>query len=169
MDDLTKISIRGRMAYLLCVFENILVFFKCEKKDWNWILDKLWQYTSIEYLDDWMYEIAEYMPESVMEDNTDDIEYITESELKRLKDLYKNNPAEVNKMLRIIYEAGTIDLYTRLQNGSQNTLVKLQEGIDIAIKTGVKLPDISEFEKYRFIEGNGWGFPFDGKKYSLYL
>ena len=116
-----------------------------------------------------MYEIAEYMPESVMEDNTDDIEYITESELKRLKDLYKNNPAEVNKMLRIIYEAGTIDLYTRLQNGSQNTLVKLQEGIDIAIKTGVKLPDISEFEKYRFIEGNGWGFPFDGKKYSLYL
>ena len=167
--DFERISIRGRMAYLLCIFENILILFKCEKKDWNWILEKLWQYTHIEYLDDWMYEIAEYMPESIMEDNTDDMEYITENELKKLKVLYANNPEEVNIMLHIIYELGTIDLYSRLHDGSPNTLVKLQEGIDIAIKIGAKLPNRSEFGKYRYMEGNGWGIPFDGKKYSLYL
>ena len=30
--DFKEISIRGRMAYLLCIFENILIFFNCEKK-----------------------------------------------------------------------------------------------------------------------------------------
>lgn len=155
--DFKEVSVRGRMAYLLCTFENMLIFFKCEKKEWNWILEKLWQYTHIEYLDDWMYEIAEYMPESVMEDNMDDIEFITESELKKLKTLYAKNSKEVNIMLRILYELGTIDLYSKLQDGSPNTLVKLQEGIDIAIKAGVKLPDEQEFKKYRYIEGNGWG------------
>lgn len=53
-----QISVRGRMAYLLCIFENLLIYFKCDKEDWKWILEKLWQYTNIEYLDDWMYEIA---------------------------------------------------------------------------------------------------------------
>lgn len=164
-----EISVRGRMAYLLCIFENILIFFNCEKKDWSWILEKLWKYTCIEYLDDWFYEIAEYMPESVMEDNTDEIEFITENELKKLKVLYTNNPGEVNQMLRIIFELGSIDLYSRLQDYSPNTLVKLQEGIDIAIKLGVKLPNKLEFEKYRYSEGNGWGIRFDGRKISLYL
>ena len=167
--DFKEISIRGRMAYQLCIFEKILIFFKCEKKDWNWVLERLWQYTCIEYLDDWMYEIAEYMPESVMEDNTEEIEFITQNELKKLKILYANNPREINKMLRIIYELGTIDLYSRLQNGSPNTLEKLQEGINIALEMGIGLPNIVQFEGYGYAEGNGWGMPFDGKKFSLYL
>ena len=120
-----------------------------------------------------MYEIAEYMPESVMEDNSVTVplrwEFITENELKKLKVLYANNHGEVNQMLRIIFELGSIDLYSILQDYSPNTLAKLQEGIDIAIKLGVKLPNKSEFEKYRYSEGNGWGIRFDGKKFSLYL
>lgn len=132
-------------------------------------MEKLWKYTYIEYLDDWMYEIAEYMPKSVLEDNMDGIEFITENELKILKLLYTNGPKEINKMLYIIYELGTTDLYSRLQNGSPNTLMKLQECVDIAIKIGVRLPNKLEFEKYRYSEGNGWGIPFDGRKISLYL
>ncbi len=164
-----QISIRGRMAYLLCIFENLLIYFKCDKEDWRWILEKLWQYTNIEYLDDWMYEIAEYMPESVIEDNTDGIEYITENELAKLKNLYSNNPIEINKMLRIIFELGTIDLYSKLEDGSPETLAKLQEGIDIAMKMEIHLPNKAEFERYSYTMGNGWGIPFDGKEFSLYL
>ena len=129
--DFKRVSVRGRMAYLLRIFENMLFFLKCEKEEWSWILEKLWQYTYIEYLDDWMYEIAEYMPVSVMEDNMNDIEYISKNELKKLKILYANSPREVNEMLIILYELGTIDLYSKLQDGSQNTLIKLREGIDI--------------------------------------
>ena len=167
--DFKRVSVRGRMAYLLRIFENMLFFLKCEKEEWSWILEKLWQYTNIEYLDDWMYEIAEYMPVSVMEDNMNDIEYISKNELKKLKILYANSPREVNEMLIILYELGTIDLYSKLQDGSPNTLIKLREGIDIAMKMGVKLPDESEFEKYRYTDGNGWGEPFDGSEISLYL
>ncbi len=167
--DFKEISIRGRMAYLLCVFEKILVHFNCEKKDWSWVLERLWQYTCIEYLDDWMYEIAEYMPESVMEDNAEEIEFITQNELKKLKALYVKNTREINKMLRIIYELGTIDLYSRLQNGSPNTLEKLQEGIKSALQIGIELPNSFQFKIYKYSEGNGWGIPFDGRKLSLYL
>ena len=167
--DFKNISIRGRMAYLLCTFESILNFYNCEKEKWCWILEKLWQYTSMEYLDDWMYMMAEYMPESILEDKMEDIEFITENEIKELKILYTNCSKEINKMLRIVFELGTIDLYSKLLNYSPNTLEKLKEGMDIAIRICGKLPDKSEFEKYKYTEGNGWGIPFDGKKFSLYL
>lgn len=35
---------------------------------------KIWSYTKVQYLDDRMYELAEYMPNSILED----AEYITE-------------------------------------------------------------------------------------------
>lgn len=79
------------------------------------------------------------------------------------------NPREINKMLRIIYELGTIDLYSKLQNGSPNTLEKLQEGIKSALQIGIELPNSFQFKIYKYSEGNGWGIPFDGRKLSLYL
>lgn len=52
---------------------------------------KLWSYTKIQYIDDWMYELAEYMPNSILEDTMEDAEYITEEEFKYLHRLYSNS------------------------------------------------------------------------------
>lgn len=62
MQVLKNISIRGRMAY-----------------------------TKIQYLDDWMYEVAEYMPDSILEDAMEDAEYITEKEFRYLYKLYSDS------------------------------------------------------------------------------
>ena len=87
-EQLKNISIRGRMAYLLCSFENLLLYYHCDKDEWKPVLEKLWAYTKMEYLDDWMYEIAEYLPNSILEDTMEDAEYITEIEFHTLHKLY---------------------------------------------------------------------------------
>ena len=72
MEYLETISIRGRMAYVICLFERVLIHYNYDKQDWVKVLEKLWEYTYVEYLDDWMYEFAEYLPDSILEDSFDD-------------------------------------------------------------------------------------------------
>ena len=106
MEELKNISIRGRMAYLISSFENVLLHYNCNKEEWRWLLEKLWSYTKIQYIDDWMYELAEYMPNSILEDTMEDAEYITE-EFKYLHRLYSNSNQEIHLFLKIIFECGT--------------------------------------------------------------
>lgn len=157
MMDFKEISIRGRMAYLLCVFERLLLQYKCRKEDWKILLEKLWKYMNIEYLDDWMYELAEYMPNSVLFDSyaSDDCEFITAEEFAFLHNLYNKSCQEIITFLRIIFELGTMEIYERLVNNSSDTIKKLQEGVNIALNEGIELPDKSEFEKYKYSECDG--------------
>ena len=62
MKDLKAISIKGRMAYVICLFERVLIHHNYNKQNWTKVFVKLWEYTSAEYLVDWMYEFAEYLP-----------------------------------------------------------------------------------------------------------
>ena len=114
MEELKNISIRGRMAYLISSFENVLLHYNCNKEEWRWLLEKLWSYTKIQYIDDWMYELAEYMPNSILEDTMEDAEYITEEEFKYLHRLYSNSNQEIHLFLKIIFECGTCELYSKL-------------------------------------------------------
>lgn len=164
MYEFYNISIRGRMAYLFCSFKKLLIFYNCIIDDWMIILDKLWKYTSTEYVDDWMYEIAEYLPNSIMEDGLEDAEYITEDEFAVCKELYANIDDDIKEMLRIIYELGTCEIYGRIINNSASTLEKLNEGMLLLKKNNIDLIDVEPFKKYEFSNENGWGFPFEGKE-----
>lgn len=169
MKEFENISIRGRMAYLLCLFERTLTFYKYEKDDWNWILDKLWQYTSIQYIDDWMYEIAEYLPENILEDEEYSFEYITKEEYQRLYRIYKKTNEVVRQLMTLIFEVGTMELYSRLMNHSYNTLNKMQEITNILNENEIHTIDTTLFKKYEYSVNNGWGECFNGKQLSIYL
>ena len=169
MQEFQKISIRGRMAYILCLFERLLVYYKCTKEEWNWILEKLWEFTNIEYVDDWMYEIAEILPNSVMNDEPDELEFLTEEEFYRLKKIYVNNSEYINKMMEIVFELGTVEIYSRIVDYSPSTLSKLQEGISILQNLGIQRISVERFKQYHYEEANGWGRKFDGKELSIFL
>ena len=169
VETLKHISIRGRMAYLICSFEKLLLHYNCDKEGGRIVLEKLWAYTSAEYLDDWMYEVAEYMPNSILEDTMEDAEYITENEFKYLHELYSSSPQDVHLFLQIIFECGTCEVYSRLRNNSLNTLKKVDEAINVLKMNGVVLIDITPFMKYKYSECDGWGERFDGKKISIIL
>lgn len=169
MKSLEKISIRGRMAYAICLFERLLLYYKCDKQDWVEILEKLWAYTSVEYLDDWMYEFAEWLPESILEDTLDDFEFITNEEYEHLYKLYNKSCLEIRLFIKIIFEIGSIDLYSKLTDNSPNTLKKLQEAIDIYEANNIDIISIEPFRQYSFQERNGWGERFDGRSLSIIL
>ena len=169
MKGLEKISIRGRMAYLLCLFEKLLIHFQCSKEKWNWILEKLWQYTEIQYLDEWMYEIAEFLPENILTDPFEAFEFISENEYQLLKETYKGNCTDINLMMSIIFDLGTTELYSKLEDNSPFTLSKLQDAENILNRNGIQLINIQPFEQYLYSKENGWGKCFNGKKFSVFL
>lgn len=168
-EELKNISIRGRIAYLVMSFENLLLYFECDKDEWKLVLEKLWAYTQVEYLDDWMYEIAEYLPSSIMEDTIEDAEYITENEFNTLYKLYSKTNQEIQSFLEIIYECGTHEIYSRLCDNSPMTLKFVEEATDILKTKKINLVDVSELEKYTYQECGGWGTCFDGRFLSKFI
>lgn len=169
MEILKDISIRGRIAYLICSFERLLLHYNCDKEEWISILEKLWTYTNIQYLDDWLYELAEYMPNSIFEDTMEDAEYITKDEFDYLYVLYSKTNQDILLFLEIIFKCGSCELYTKLYDYSPSTLEKLKEGIDILITNNIELVDVSAFRKYSFSECDGWGKCFEGKQLSIFI
>lgn len=171
MEVLEKISIRGRMAYAICLFERLLLYYKSSKQEWNWVLEKLWAYTSSEYLDDWMYELAEYMPGSIFEDTPydEDCEFITIDEFNCLYKLYNKSSMEVISFMQLLFEIGTIDLYSRLVDNSPNTMKRVKEAIGILNRNNIKVIAMEPFKKYSFDKCDGWGESFDGRRLSIFL
>lgn len=157
------------MAYLICSFEELLLYYGCNKDEWRLTLEKLWKYTNIKYLDDWMYEIAEYMPESILNDSMEDAEYITIDEFEYLYKIYNKCNQEIKCFIKKIYECGTCELYSRLCDFSPNTLEKIGEAINILKENNIDLVDIKLFERYTFNECNGWGTCFEGKQLSKFI
>lgn len=168
MEEFKRISIRGRMAYLLCLFEKLLIRFGCKYEEWNWIMDKLWQFTEVEYVDDWMYEIAELLPECILEDQPEAFEYLSKEEYNKLKHIYSNINDEINRMMIIIFELGTVEIYSKVLDYSPDTLEKLQEAFEIMKDNKIELIEIKPFKQYPFVEGDGWGECFSGKELSMF-
>lgn len=169
MEEFKNISIRGRMAYLLSSFESLLLHYNYDKEAWSGVLEKLWTFTEVQYIDDWMYEIAEYMPNSILNDTMEDAEYITEKEFVHLYKLYSNSNQDVILFLKIIYECGTCEIYSKLCDYSPNTLKKIEQAIGIMKKNNVAIVSIEEFKRYSFSECGGWGENFENKKLSKFI
>lgn len=169
MKNLEIISIRGRMAYVICLFERMLIHYNYNKQNWTKVLEKLWEYTSVEYLDDWMYEFAEYLPESILEDCLDDFEFITTEEYEHLYKLYSESSTDVCHFIKLMFELGSIDLYSKLVDNSPNTLKKVEEAVELLKKNKINSISIEPFKQYSFKERNGWGERFDGRSLSIIL
>lgn len=169
---LKEISIRGRVAYGIACFERALLFYHCKNESWKDVLKKLWNYANIEYLDDWFYEIAEYLPDSLLETDyydKEDFEYLSEITFKNLKICYKESNVVLKKIFRLIFEIGTLEIYGKPENYSIETFKKLLEIVELMKKEEIELPDEKPFLKYKYNECDGWGKKFNGQELSVLL
>lgn len=169
MEQFKDISIRGRVAYLICSYEKLLLYFNYDKNDWTSLLEKLWSYTSIQYIDEWMYELAEYMPNSILNDTFDGCEYIVEDDFYRLRDLYRQTNNDVLHFLDLIYQCATLEIYSKICDYSPLTIDIIQVAEDILVNNNISLVDVHSFRTYSFRYCNGWGEPFNGKQLSLFI
>lgn len=156
-----NISIRGRVAFAILCLEKAIAHFGFEKYDWTFILNQLWSITNTK-LGSWHYPLAECTGRSIINDTEflDDLEFLTEEKFWELNKLYKKSNMIILRMIDLIFEISTRDLYSSISHGSPDTLNYLQEIIDLMEQNNISLPEIKLFEKFPITENDGWGREF---------
>jgi hypothetical protein len=158
-----EISIRGRVAYAICCFENALKYYSFDKHNWSLLLDRLWEYTHSQYLDDWSEKFAECTASAILENidfSKKGIEHLNKNDYDKLRLLYQSSNDVIRSLSDLIFQLGSIDLYGRLINNSPNTLKALTKIISYMESNKIPLPDLQLFKKFKFEESNGWGNKF---------
>ncbi|WP_315121153.1 hypothetical protein [uncultured Clostridium sp.] len=172
IDDFKKISLNGRVAYGIRCFENTLLFLNYDVNEWRMVLEYLWEFTSIQYLDDWNGIIAEIIPENLLEFKTyeeHDFEYLDEEKFKYLYNLYKNIDEKIDFVMRAIYNIGISHAYSIIVEYEQRSLDELDILINYMTKNNIPLPDVKPIERFSVEENKGWGNKFDGRSISSIL
>ena len=139
---------------------------------WKIVLEYLWEFTSIKYLDDWNGIIAEIIPDHLIQFRTfeeHDFEYLGENTFKYLYNLYQDIDEKIDDIMTVIYSIGTSHAYTVIKEYGQESLDELEILINYMTKNNITLPDIRTFERYSIEENRGWGNKFDGKNISIIL
>lgn len=157
-----KMSIRGRFAYCLNLIETSMN--SVELNDISLVLDKLWLFTEMQYLDDWQDKAVEFLPSSILENefyDSDNFEYLTKQEFELLRPiLVKMDKVKID-LFEHLYSLGTVELYGGLGDYAKESLKEFMQIIDIANKNNLKLPAINDFTAFTFNKRNGWGDFFE--------
>ena len=159
-----EISIYGCLAYCICCFENYILSLNCDKDEWKIIFNKLWSMDSMEYFDDWVYQVMELKPECILEysyyDSPSEWEYIDEVTFHKLNSLYRQctKCKEINDFFDKILNG--IELYTS-SSLTAHSLIEHMDKVFLPFITtlNIELPDINLFNKFSIKEMNGWGVP----------
>jgi hypothetical protein len=161
MDKFKEVSIRGRAAYAILCLEKVITHFGLDKYDWSFILHQLWSITKSK-LGSWHYPLAECTGRSIINDEEylDDLEFLTKERFWELNTLYKKSNSIILRIIDLIFEISTRDLYSSIVNASPDTLIYLREIIDLMEQNNISLPDVNLFKKFPFTENEGWGREF---------
>lgn len=163
--ELEDLSIRARVAFGIECLERLINRSTASELNWeDLLLSKLWGYTSSDNLGRWHYLISEYTPFSILEDisfEEKEYEYITKIEYNELLQIYQKCNDELLKCIDLIFEIGTLDLYSSIKDKSPRTLRMLKEIITIIESNSLQLPDLKKYENYLIDYKNGWGAKFE--------
>lgn len=191
-----KISIRGCVAYGICCLENALEHYNLHGEGWNFLLKKLWWYTELSAaldstinclpLERWAYLNTNIEPGKLESfANYDEFskaknwwfieDMPTIKEYSMLKETYEGCNHVINLICKHLHQVGVSDLWAGIGNTSPNTLIPLQELINLMYEQQIPLPSIEPFKQYVFHKP-GWDYDlhafgemFDGTQYSKFV
>jgi hypothetical protein len=164
ISELKKISIRGRVAFAAVILENA---FKLEglfeKKEVILLMDKIWDFTSSNALDEWDELIREITPYCLF-DPKEEFKGFSHFDLSivfKMKEFYASMPQYLVDLIDCAISIGTDNLYGGTGDFSPSTLEPLVEFLELSQKHHVKIPPIEIFTRYSFSEERGWGIKID--------
>lgn len=163
--ELKDLSIRARVGMSTLCLEKLLNDNFSEEvlhKGWEYILSSIWEYTE-KSPGNWHYKMAEITPFSVEEDlpfEEKGIEYLDREIYFLIADAYKDTCGDIKRVVDLIFEIGTLDLYSSIVDNSPRTLSMLEEILTIAENNGLRIPSIDIFKDYQITTNNGWGNSF---------
>lgn len=169
-NEFRDVSIRGRVAFSILCLENAIEHFHVELLPWDFVLEKLWEFTSSTgYLDDWSGYMSEIMPDNILSEpkypsmKFEDMgfQYISKQYFNTLRDVYLQAGATLCCIIDKIFFLATGEMYGALHDGAPYNLEHLQEIIDMMEQHTIPLPSIEVLKSYSFQEEGGWGRHFD--------
>lgn len=165
-NDLKKVSIRGRLAYALYCFEQLLIKNGIEYSQNEYLfsfIEKLWDVCSennIESIEEYINEIAPY---SILDDNINndfnDYTFVSYENAVSLKSFYLTLPENIIQAMNILTEIAFGNLYGDTGSYSEITYVQLLKINEIFKKYDIDLTDFQLKIESSFKELKGWGNP----------
>lgn len=162
MNNFEKISIIGRVAYIIASLETYLEK-EYDKNKWATLFDALWSFPNYRgCIDDYAYKIIECTPESVLDERADfsTFEYFNEVEMEYFKKIYMESKytKEIEYFLQQINDILAFNLYTTVNPPEEYSLKIISETyIRIRELLRENTPLISDFEKYSIYDNSCWG------------
>ena len=165
--ELEDLSIRARVGLAALCLEDLLKKFVpvyTNHPGWVYILNSIWEYTS-KSPGEWHNKMAEINPLAVEEEvpfDESDLEYLDKETFFLIRDAYsKTTNKAVKNIIDLIFEIGTLDLYSSIHQKSPRTLSMLKKILDITLKNGVPVPSLDRFVNYDISKNDGWGVSFN--------
>jgi hypothetical protein len=176
MDTLEKrlqsLNLRARLAYgincILCYAHSKRIEIPIT------LVDTLKSFVKLRYVDDWLYQMTECIPSSVLEfsNYADDYEFLQEKDFYDIYNFYSNcnDTNLINMIDNNIFEAGTNDLYGQV-NIHGASIIEILKIIQILKENKIRLPNVEKLEAYTLNEKAGisqYGLPITDKNIWLY-
>lgn len=161
-EELKEISIWGRIAYGICCLENFITAQDYSKVEWAVVFELLWSFSDEEYYDEWLFKVAEFLPENILENEAFDEgewDFIDEDLFYVLRELYSETPFidEINLILLAIHNICCAELYTLTKVPATKSLIMTEQLIEQLKKLKFELPNIALFTPFSIHYKDCWG------------
>lgn len=172
IDIFKKISLRGRVFFAVRCFEYLILDLGYDKEEWSPILNIMWEFSNIKFLDDWSYKLNEIIPDNLLEFDAYErhsFEYLNKDDFYYLYDLYQNIDEKIIYYMESIHSIGTSHIYSQIIDYGAESFECLKKMIDYMKKNNLSVPNFNDFEQFSISQDNGFGYEFDGKQLSIIL
>ena len=177
-EKIQKVSMNGRMAYIVLCVEKYLIT-KYPEKDWSILSEKMWPVTS-EAWDEWIESFIEIIPQYLFEFESyedSDFEELTKEEYLSFVELYRgvsegkyeDSSDKLGVLLSLLKDLEEVYCYTSIPGVGEESIDIVACACEMLESEGIGLPDIEKVDFSLFSEKNGWGNTFNGRKLSLIL
>lgn len=177
--DFSNINMCGRVCYLIMCIEKYLVTLWPER-DWSIVLEHLWPWVSSE---DWSdaRELSDMViPEFILEKpDYEKTNAVYDGKLPKelydkLQEIYSGITAgapddEINIVIGSLGDFGNCCENTSFNGADQPVTELLEQIIGILEQHSIVPPDMKVLSDKSSNEHGGWGYPFDGKEYSIIM
>jgi hypothetical protein len=156
---LQGISIRGRVAYCTTCLETIFIYEKIDSERFSALLSCLWEFTRSSDLSEWEEKVVDFYAESILEENTEEPNYLNTAQLQQLQASYATLSTSQHACIDEIIEVGLGNLYSDTGGYSARTLASTMQVVEYMLANGYPLPLIDKFSRLPFTkeDQHGWG------------
>lgn len=163
-----RVSVRGRVAYLILCLEESLLFYKQDITAWDWILRKMWSFTDHledDWVDSWLDSAVELLPSIVLTNKESESVSQEKSNIRILYTQAGTTMIVINAILENTFKMVS-EWSTTMTAHEPDVLWRIDEVEETMQAFGVPLPSEKRVQLLLGQINSSLGKPFDGLQLS---